>query len=197
MLLSPLKEETLIDLTEQKSSRDFCSSASNSDGNINITLFSYQFKGAQNSLKRRGTSNKQKDHLDLHLWLSLLSNNLVKKCSSHHPWLSLFKLFKFKPPSLVVTPCWLTLPNCFATGSQHTWRGQRALFQIATVSILARDHTQSICVSILARAFVCCGGLVKHMHSFYLHTESVHHIIFCKRLCTNVKNQIPLYAVIK
>ena len=154
MLLSPLKEETLKDLTEQKPSRgiDFCSSASNRDGNIKKPYIVNQFKRHKTASKKRGTALKNKDHLDLHLWLSLLSNNLFKKCSSHHPWLSLFKLFKFKPPSLVVTPCWLTLPHCFATGSQHTWRGQRALFQIATVSILARDYTRSICVSILAQA---------------------------------------------
>ena len=55
MLLSPLKEETLKDLTEQKPSRgiDFCSSASNRDGNIKKPYIVNQFKGAQKQPQRK------------------------------------------------------------------------------------------------------------------------------------------------
>ena len=59
MLLSPLKEETLKDLTEQKPSRgiDFCSSASNRDGNIEKTLYR---KSVQ-----RGTKQPQRKEAQL------------------------------------------------------------------------------------------------------------------------------------
>ena len=90
MLLPPLKEETLKDLTEQKPSRgiDFCSSASNRDGNIKKPYIVNQFKVAQNSLKEKRHSFKTEGSP----WSPSLVVLVVKQSRQK----------MFKPPSLVV-----------------------------------------------------------------------------------------------